>query len=140
MMYLGSNPVALNVMDKTDWTYELRPISAITEDICPVQTKVTLGQKITIAWDFTNQLENITTRYIWRCTGAGIDGQTSASYNVKTMAQAGSIKKGQEEHVVTYAGNIVFGGYKPEKDGTSFLGSYIKVKIEDPVQEVTPNA
>lgn len=131
MIYLGDQAIGLNIMDKTDWTYEIRPIDLTTEDIVPIQTKVENGQKITIAWDFSNQVENITTRYIWRCIGAGLDGTTSASYAAKTMAAAGNIKKGEETHTVTYSGNILFGGYKAEKDGTSFLGSYIKVKIEN---------
>lgn len=113
-----------------NWTYILRPV---TDDylIQAIQTKVEVGQKITLEWD----AEGITVpaphnRWVWRCNGAKVDG-TGGGYDGRTQAQFSS--SGSETHEVTTAGNIVFGGYVIGLvQTTSVMMHSLKIRIENP--------
>ena len=113
------------------WTYVLKPV---TPDymIQAIQTKVEVGQKITIKWDFADlTVPGPHNRWMIRCIGCGLDGVTQASYWGEV--QSGIASKGEETHEVTYAGNILFGGYTVGlTQNNSVIAKYIKVLIENP--------
>lgn len=112
------------------WTYEIYPTDSTTQQIQTIQTRVEIGQTITISWSAANGWESQTNRYLWRCIGAVLDGSGSG-YAFKTMNKIGG-QSGQETHTVTTAGNILFGGYSNGLHNNSFLGKYIKVLISNP--------
>lgn len=101
-----------------------------SDDSCvqPVQTKLKVGQIVTVSWDAGNKTLG-TNRYVWRCVGCQFDGQSSA-YAGLTMSNAG--RTGTATYTVITAGNILLGGYAAELTNTAFQGNYIKVKIADP--------
>jgi len=113
-----------------NWTYILHPV---TDDylIQAIQTKVEVGQKITIEWD----AEGITVsaphnRWVWRCLGAGLDGNAGGYAGIM---QSQISEKGSETHEVTTAGNILFGGYTIglTQNNSVMMHSY-KIRIENP--------
>ena len=101
-----------------------------SDDSCvqPVQTKLKVGQIVTVSWDAGDKTLG-TNRYVWRCVGCQFDGQSSA-YAGLTMSNAG--RTGTATYTVITAGNILLGGYAAELTNTAFQGNFIKVKIADP--------
>ena len=133
MMYLGDKPIGIGEVKPKQWTYELYPTNTTDNTVQTIQTKVEVGQKVTIAWSLIDQTL-YTNKYIWRCIGAIFEGYSGA-YAGLTIAggiQMTSDTHGQITYTVATTGNILFGGYNAERNGTSFCGNYIKVRIEDP--------
>ena len=112
------------------WTYEIYPTDGNDNLIQAIQTKVEVGQTVTISWDADSGYAVQTNRYLWRCIGAILDS-SGTGYASRTMAQM-SGQKGTETHIVTTAGNILFGGYG-NGFTNSFIGKFIKVRIEPSV-------
>lgn len=116
---------------KENWTYILHPTSADDHMIQTIQTRVEVGQKITIEWDFSGlTVTGSHNRWMLRCIGCGLDGTTQTSYWGYT--QSGIESKGSRTHEVSFAGNILFGGYgNGLLQNTSVIANYIKVRIEN---------
>lgn len=112
-------------MAKEQYSIELYPVGTDRNIPC-VQFAVTVGQKITVSWKADDLYTN---RYIMRGLNAILDNGTA--YKIYTPASEGAIA-GTKEHVVTTAGNILFGGYSAGLNNTCLIGNYIKVKIENP--------
>lgn len=110
-----------------DWTYIIKPTNATDKIIQAVQTRLEVGQTITIEWSADDGYSAFTNKYLWRCLGCGLDGG-AAGYTAKVMANM-SGKTGSETHTVSAAGNFQIGGYGNGIATTSFIGDYIKVKI-----------
>ncbi len=116
-------------MAQEEWTYVIKPTMNNGNKIQAIQTKVEVGQKITIAWDADSSYPSQTNRYLWRCIGAVLD--SSGSGYAGRLMSAMSGQTGTETHEVTTAGNILFGGYG-NGFTNNFIGNYIKVRIEHP--------
>lgn len=133
MIYLGDKPIGIGEVKQKQWTYELYPTNTTDNTLQTVQTKVEVGQKVTVAWSLIDNTQ-YTNRYIWRCIGAIFEGQSGAyaGFTIAAGINATSDIQGQITYTVNTAGNILFGGYNAERNHTSFCGNYIKVRIEDP--------
>lgn len=118
-------------MANENWTYILHPTSADDHMIQAIQTRVEVGQKITIEWDFSGlTVTGGHNRWILRCIGCGVDGTAQASYWGYTQSKIES--KGSRTHEVSFAGNILFGGYvNGLSQNNSVIANYIKVRIEN---------